>query len=209
MNFSPPETKRGPAREAQWSSLSPYLRQSCEPIRRWLQDPDVVEIMVNRPGEVWIEALGHPEMERFAAPELTAQSDHADRGAGGCRGQPVHQRGNAFAVGRDAARRAVPGGAGAGGGRRRRLFDPQTGDLRSRPRRLSRFWRARKCPGERSAYVARRRRFRSRARARRLAAGYEPGRDQDLSARRGAKRRDNGRLGGNLVGQDDLSQRAV
>src|SRR5271169_6190839 len=74
MNFSPPETKRGPAREAQWSSLSPYLRQSCEPIRRWLQDPDVVEIMVNRPGEVWIEALGHPEMERFVAPELTARA---------------------------------------------------------------------------------------------------------------------------------------
>jgi type IV secretion system protein VirB11 len=74
MNFSPPETKRGSPREAQWSSLSPYLRQSCEPIRRWLQDPDVVEIMVNRPGEVWIEALGHAEMERFEAPELTARA---------------------------------------------------------------------------------------------------------------------------------------
>jgi type IV secretion system protein VirB11 len=69
------ETKRArPARQAQWADLSPYLRQSCEPIRRWLQDPAVVEIMVNRPGEVWIEALGHAEMERFAAPELTARA---------------------------------------------------------------------------------------------------------------------------------------
>jgi type IV secretion system protein VirB11 len=70
MSLTPPKPQAD-AREAQWASLSPYLRQSCEPIRRWIQDPDVIEIMVNRPGEVWVEALGKPDMERFAVPELT------------------------------------------------------------------------------------------------------------------------------------------
>lgn len=57
--------------EAQWASLSPYMRQVCAPIRPWLQDPRVVEIMVNRPGEVWIEAIGPAGMQRFDVPELT------------------------------------------------------------------------------------------------------------------------------------------
>ena len=71
MNYTPREVRAPAIREAQWASLSPYLRQSCGPIRQWLQDPDVVEIMCNRPGEVWVEALGRPTMERFDVPELT------------------------------------------------------------------------------------------------------------------------------------------
>jgi P-type DNA transfer ATPase VirB11 len=39
-------------------------------IRRWLQSPDVIEICCNKPGEVWIEALNRPTMERFFVPEL-------------------------------------------------------------------------------------------------------------------------------------------
>lgn len=60
--------------EAQWASLSPYMRQVCAPIRPWLQDRQVVEIMVNRPGEVWIEAIGQEGMQRFDVPELTADA---------------------------------------------------------------------------------------------------------------------------------------
>ena len=72
--FTPREPRPEMTRQAQWASLSPFLRQSCEPIRRWLQDPDVIEIMVNRPGEVWVEALGKSTMERFLVPELTRRA---------------------------------------------------------------------------------------------------------------------------------------
>ena len=43
-----------------WETLPVFLRLSCEPIRRWLENPKVIEIMVNRPGEVWVEDLGVP-----------------------------------------------------------------------------------------------------------------------------------------------------
>src|SRR5260370_6192444 len=46
------------SRETVWEALPTFLRLSCEPIRIWLQNPDVIEIMVNRPGMVWVEALG-------------------------------------------------------------------------------------------------------------------------------------------------------
>ncbi|MGA0605241.1 P-type DNA transfer ATPase VirB11 [Phenylobacterium sp. VNQ135] len=46
--------------------LSAYLR----PLSAWLERPDVTDIMINAPGEIWIETLGRPP-ERFAAPELT------------------------------------------------------------------------------------------------------------------------------------------
>jgi type IV secretion system protein VirB11 len=59
---------------AMWDSLPIFFRQAAEPIRRWLRDPDVIEICVNRPGEVWIEALGKPDMERFDVPELTQEA---------------------------------------------------------------------------------------------------------------------------------------
>src|ERR1019366_7026637 len=55
---------------ALWESLPVFFRQAAEPIRRWLQSPDVIEICCNRPGEVWIEALNKPAMERFLVPEL-------------------------------------------------------------------------------------------------------------------------------------------
>ncbi len=48
-----------------------FFRNAAEPIRAWLQNPDVIEICVNRPGEVWVEALGKPAMERFEVPQLT------------------------------------------------------------------------------------------------------------------------------------------
>lgn len=36
--------------------LSAYLR----PLEPWLAQPDVTDIMINRPGEVWVERLGRP-----------------------------------------------------------------------------------------------------------------------------------------------------
>src|SRR4029078_1725502 len=34
------------------------LRWLLEPITRWLDDPCVTDICINRPGEVWVERLG-------------------------------------------------------------------------------------------------------------------------------------------------------
>ncbi|MPR08862.1 P-type DNA transfer ATPase VirB11 [Microvirga tunisiensis] len=55
-----------------WNTLPTFLRQACEPIRRWLEDPDVIEIMCNRPGEVWIESTRHADMQRFEVSALTS-----------------------------------------------------------------------------------------------------------------------------------------
>jgi len=48
-----------------------YLRSYLRPFAAWLQRDDVSEILVNRPGEVWIEAAGQPHMQRVEAPEIT------------------------------------------------------------------------------------------------------------------------------------------
>jgi type IV secretion system protein VirB11 len=46
--------------EAQLPSveIDPFLDAYLEPFRDWLAQPDVTEILVNRPGEVWIEQRG-------------------------------------------------------------------------------------------------------------------------------------------------------
>jgi type IV secretion system protein VirB11 len=38
--------------------VDPFLDAYLEPFRTWLAQPDVTEILVNRPGEVWIEQSG-------------------------------------------------------------------------------------------------------------------------------------------------------
>jgi type IV secretion system protein VirB11 len=50
-----------------------YLRTYLRPFARWLDRGDVNEILVNRPGEVWIEVAGAPKMLRAEAPEVTDQ----------------------------------------------------------------------------------------------------------------------------------------
>ena len=52
---------------------SVYLRTYLRPFAPWLDRDDVNEILVNRPGEVWVEAAGQPQMTRFEAPEITDQ----------------------------------------------------------------------------------------------------------------------------------------
>ena len=48
-----------------------YLRTFLAPLEPWLARPDVTDVLVNAPGEVWFETL-HGGMEMAAAPELTA-----------------------------------------------------------------------------------------------------------------------------------------
>lgn len=58
-------------KKGMWESLSQGMRLAAEPIRKWLEDPNVIEIMCNGPGHVWIETLGVPLMEHFEVPALT------------------------------------------------------------------------------------------------------------------------------------------
>ena len=47
-----------------------YLEAYLRPLATWLDRDDVTDILVNAPGEVWVETLGG-EAQRHAAPELT------------------------------------------------------------------------------------------------------------------------------------------
>ena len=49
---------------------SVYLEAYLAPLRPWLDRGTVTEILVNRPGEVWIEDAGAPGMQRIALPEV-------------------------------------------------------------------------------------------------------------------------------------------
>jgi len=49
---------------------SVYLDAYLAPFRRWLDRDTVTEIMVNRPGEVWIEDASDPGMKRIDTPEI-------------------------------------------------------------------------------------------------------------------------------------------
>lgn len=49
---------------------SVYLGAYLEPFREWLEGDEVSEIIVNRPGEVWLEVAGEDAMRRVAAPAV-------------------------------------------------------------------------------------------------------------------------------------------
>jgi type IV secretion system protein VirB11 len=49
---------------------SVYLEAYLAPFQRWLERDTVTEIIVNRPGEVWIEDAEHPDMQRLEAAEI-------------------------------------------------------------------------------------------------------------------------------------------
>lgn len=53
---------------------SAFLSKALEPLGKWLEDPQVVEICVNGPGIVWIERLGASAMERADAPAFSASN---------------------------------------------------------------------------------------------------------------------------------------
>lgn len=50
-----------------------FLDRALEPIRPFLDDKTVVEISLNRPGEIYVERLGSTAMEHHAVPELTRE----------------------------------------------------------------------------------------------------------------------------------------
>jgi len=47
-----------------------YLRTYLRPFARFLEQADVTEVMVNRPGEVWVERIGQAAMRRMEAPDV-------------------------------------------------------------------------------------------------------------------------------------------
>jgi type IV secretion system protein VirB11 len=47
-----------------------YLRAYLRPFAGFLAQPDITEVMVNRPGEVWLERAGQAAMQRIEAPDV-------------------------------------------------------------------------------------------------------------------------------------------
>ncbi len=52
---------------------SVYLDAYLAPFREWLDRETVTELLVNRPGELWVEDAESPGMQRIAVPEISAQ----------------------------------------------------------------------------------------------------------------------------------------
>lgn len=52
------------------ASGSVYLDAYLAPFRQWLERDTVTEIIVNRPGEIWVEDAQHPGMQRIVAREI-------------------------------------------------------------------------------------------------------------------------------------------
>jgi type IV secretion system protein VirB11 len=50
-----------------------YLNSYLAPFAEWLDAPDVIEILVNRPGELWVERVGAAQMERHDVSAIDAQ----------------------------------------------------------------------------------------------------------------------------------------
>jgi type IV secretion system protein VirB11 len=58
------ESQQAPA------SGSVYLDAYLAPFRQWLDKDTVTEVLVNRPGEIWVEDASSPGMQRIEAPEV-------------------------------------------------------------------------------------------------------------------------------------------
>ncbi len=52
------------------ASGSVYLDAYLAPFRQWLDRDTVTEVLVNRPGEIWVEDASSPGMQRIEAPEV-------------------------------------------------------------------------------------------------------------------------------------------
>jgi type IV secretion system protein VirB11 len=67
---------RLPIKEAETAPAMPrsvYLDAYLAPLQPWLERETVTEIIVNRPGELWIEDAQQPGMQRIALPTLDDQ----------------------------------------------------------------------------------------------------------------------------------------
>jgi type IV secretion system protein VirB11 len=47
-----------------------YLQACLSLLRPWLENPDITEILVNQPGEIWIEDITKPGMQRITSPDI-------------------------------------------------------------------------------------------------------------------------------------------
>lgn len=71
---------------------SVYLDRALEPLRPWLSDPRVVEIVANGPGVVFVEVMGEPAMQRHEVPRLTsAEIRHLCERVAGATDQAVNE----------------------------------------------------------------------------------------------------------------------
>ncbi|MGH6743461.1 type IV secretion system protein VirB11 [Novosphingobium sp. PhB57] len=52
------------------AARSVYLDAYLAPLRPWLDRETVTEILVNRPGEIWVEDAAHPGMQHIRLPEM-------------------------------------------------------------------------------------------------------------------------------------------
>lgn len=50
-----------------------YLEAYFAPLQPWLNQDDVTEVLINRPGEIWIERAGPCKMERFLVPQIDSR----------------------------------------------------------------------------------------------------------------------------------------
>ena len=186
-----------------------FFRNAAEPIRVWLQNPDVIEICVNRPGELWVEALGKPAMERFEVPELTetairrlaehvasitqqsvnsstpllsAAMPHGERFQGVL--APAAPSGGAFSIRKQViANLDLDDYAQMGAFESVKVRGPRKPDINHYPEIESELARA--------------------------AGRYDPRRRAKGASLRGQEPCDDDHLGRHVIGQDDLSQRAA
>ena len=56
--------------EADTRQADVFLHAYLEPFLPFLSRPDVTELIVNKPGEVWLEQAGSPAMERADVPQV-------------------------------------------------------------------------------------------------------------------------------------------
>lgn len=63
------------------SGRTVFLDAALQPLRRWLDDPLVVEICANGPGSIWVEILGESAMRKFDVSELTESALRHPRNA--------------------------------------------------------------------------------------------------------------------------------
>lgn len=69
-----------------------FIETALQPLRPWLDNPDVVEICANRPGEIWVEVIGAPAMVRHELPALTVGAlRHIAERVAGHTGQSINE----------------------------------------------------------------------------------------------------------------------
>jgi type IV secretion system protein VirB11 len=70
LSGSRADDQEAPQAEAPMIGGSVYLDAYLAPFREWLERDTVTEILVNRPGELWVEDAAHPGMQRIVNPAI-------------------------------------------------------------------------------------------------------------------------------------------